>query len=64
MDYTIQYGTVIGGTGAARCAADVLIREGRIAEVEIFVTHMRNEADYIWSAADSIRALTVVARVF
>ena len=33
MDYTIQHGTVIDGTGAARFAADVLIRDGRIAEV-------------------------------
>ena len=33
MDYTIQHSTVIDGTGAARFAADVLIRDGRIAEV-------------------------------
>jgi N-acyl-D-aspartate/D-glutamate deacylase len=30
MDYTIQHGTVVDGTGAARFAADVLIRDGRI----------------------------------
>jgi N-acyl-D-amino-acid deacylase len=33
MDYSIQHGIVIDGTGAARFAADMLIREGRIAEV-------------------------------
>ncbi len=33
MDYTIQHGTVIDGTGAARFAADVLLRDGRIAEI-------------------------------
>jgi N-acyl-D-aspartate/D-glutamate deacylase len=33
MGYIIQHGTVINGTGAARFAADVLIQEGRIAEV-------------------------------
>jgi N-acyl-D-aspartate/D-glutamate deacylase len=33
MDYIIQHGTVIDGTGAARFAADVLIRDGKIAEV-------------------------------
>src|SRR5512145_3312896 len=33
MDYTIQQGTVIDGTGAARFAADMLIRAGKIAEV-------------------------------
>ena len=33
MDYTIQHGTVIDGTGAARFAADVLLRDGKIAEV-------------------------------
>jgi N-acyl-D-aspartate/D-glutamate deacylase len=33
MDYTMQHGAVIDGTGAACCAADVLIREGKIAEV-------------------------------
>jgi N-acyl-D-amino-acid deacylase len=33
MDYTIQHGTVIDGTGTARCAADVLLRNGKIAEV-------------------------------
>jgi N-acyl-D-aspartate/D-glutamate deacylase len=33
--YTIQHGTVIDGTGAARFTADVLIREGRIAEVAL-----------------------------
>lgn len=33
MDYTIQHGTVIDGTGAARWDADVLIRAGRIAEI-------------------------------
>jgi N-acyl-D-amino-acid deacylase len=33
MDYTIEHGTVIDGTGAARFAADVLIRDGRVAEV-------------------------------
>ena len=33
MDYTIQHSTVIDGTGTARFAADVLIRDGKIAEV-------------------------------
>ena len=33
MDYTIQHGTAIDGTGAARFAADMLIRDGKIAEV-------------------------------
>lgn len=33
MDYTIQQGTVIDGTGAARFAADVHIRDGKIAAV-------------------------------
>jgi N-acyl-D-amino-acid deacylase len=33
MDYTIQYGTVIDGTGAPRFAADVLVRDGKIADV-------------------------------
>ena len=33
MDYTIQYGTVVDGTGVARFAADVLIHDGRVAEV-------------------------------
>ena len=33
MDYIIQHGTVIDGTGATRFAADVLIRDGKIAEV-------------------------------
>ncbi|MGE3539100.1 MAG: amidohydrolase family protein [Candidatus Tectimicrobiota bacterium] len=33
MDYTIQHGTVIDGTGASRYAADVLIRDGKIAAV-------------------------------
>jgi len=33
MDYAIQYETVIDGTGAARFAADVLIRDSKIVEV-------------------------------
>ena len=37
MDYIIQHGTVIDGTGAARFAADVLLRDGKIAEVAPYV---------------------------
>jgi len=33
MDYTIQHGTVIDGTGTPRFTADVLLRDGKIAEV-------------------------------
>jgi N-acyl-D-amino-acid deacylase len=33
MDYTIQHGTVIDGTGVARFTADMLIRDGKIAEM-------------------------------
>lgn len=33
MDYTIQWGTVIDGTGAVRFPADVLIRDGKIEAV-------------------------------
>ena len=38
MDYTIQHGTVIDGTGAARFTADVLLRDGKIAEVAPHLT--------------------------
>lgn len=33
MDYTIQHGTVIDGTGEARFVADILLRDGKIAEI-------------------------------
>ncbi len=33
MDYTIQHGTVIDGTGAPRFKADVQIRDGQVTEV-------------------------------
>ena len=35
MDYTIQHGIVIDGTGVAHVAADVLLRDGKIAEVAV-----------------------------